>query len=277
MEYDLQTDNIISASFALVGFSLSVILLVKMVGSNLKLFVNKMMVMALISSLFLGTVDVIYKTRLLHNLSNDQLNMNSENTTLGIIASIAFPILIIGFVIVLNLRNNILIENRRILIFTRFLTFLIIITLFVYAVSNAIVIKNAELTPSSIPALIEDVGTTLNEVFVNVLDIISNIYLLFYYHKYYFSSTSVMKHLDHQMIYRRNWIYFVFFLEVTSLGLIVISVLGLYPVTIIVYLYALVLLELNTMIDFVKFDTVRNEITIADKTLYMLEDSKVEY
>ena len=55
----------------------------------------------------------------------------------------------------------------------------------------------------------------------------------------------------------------------------IIAGLNIYPMAIQGFLKFIILLEINTMIDFVKFDTVRNEITIGDQTLRLLENSAI--
>jgi len=53
--------------------------------------------------------------------------------------------------------------------------------------------------------------------------------------------------------------------------------LDIYPVTVQEFLKLVVLFEINTMIDFVRFDTVRNEIVIGDQTLYIINKSTISW
>ena len=265
--YSLFNDAIIQFANNMCIFVCCMMSMIKLFGCNVKLLANKVIILSLVSCMLLsisdGIIGILY------------LNGYTVSGIVNCLPGIFGPIYFLSFVTIVNLRNSVLIEDNRMLTFTKVLTSLIVIVTVPFAVTNSMI--NEEDTTDQLLRTITNYSAILSGILIGVLNIVSDIYLLIYYHKYYFSSNSIMKHLRFQMLYRRNWIYFVLFLEVIEITCITTAILGIYPNTTMTFLGLVILLELNTMIDFVKFDTVRNEITIGDQTIYLFDDSKDEH
>lgn len=260
-----QNDTTFELALTMVSFVYSIVLIVKLIGCNIKLIVNKLIILSLISDMIMSVTSIIINVT---NLNNIQTS-NAINLVLGIMLASSVVTNILSFILVINLRNNILIENKRTLIFTKILISVLIPLLISFFVLDVM------LTSSwTYLYLVYATGILDSIVYImlNILDLTSNVYLIIYYQKYYFNSKSIMNHLRFQMIYRRNWIYFVIFLEIISFGSVIMTALAIFPYTNSGFLSLVSLFELNTMIDFVRFDTVRNEITIGDQTVYFYEE-----
>jgi len=249
----LDKDQILSFGFQLCSFVYSVALIIKLIGN--KLFINGVISIFLLAAMSHCVVQMIL---FMNNL--DGANTLDTSITINIISISSLGVMIISFGAIIDLRNRILINNKGVL----FLSRIIIIAAVLSCIGYGIAVL---------------AGWSIRYIFggmigmcAGISDLISSIYLLLYYQKYYFKSRSIMKLLRFQMIYRRNWIYFVVFLEMMGMLSVAIIALNIYPITIQSFLKIIVLFQMKTMIDFVKFDKVRNEIIIGDQTLHMLED-----
>lgn len=253
----LHNNEVVHISFLISAVLYAITLIIKVIGSDVTLFANKMIVTVLFS--------------IIANLVTELVRIDNFYSVIimDIINIVSTFFIIFPFIFIINLRNFILIVDKKILLLTWCLILLIGLTYVIYGVANVLYIY----TSSSI---IQIAGSLIN-IFVDIFDIISNIYLLLYYNKYYFSSKSIMKYLRFQMVYRRNWIYFVIFLEIMGFFLIATAIKGIYPTTSASFLGALIFIfDVNTMIDFVKFDTVRNEIVIGDQTINLYDTIRVQ-
>jgi len=110
-------------------------------------------------------------------------------------------------------------------------------------------------------------GWAIFAMVLALYDIMSTVYLWKYYQRYFFSSKTIMNFMRPQMIYRRNWLLFVIIMDIISIVLVIIDTIGLYSESTGSFVEIVFLFQLNTMIDFVRFDTVRHEITIRDFTV----------
>jgi len=264
---NLRNDTVFQLGFSIAIVVYSVISMTKLIGS-VKSLVNRLIVLSLISFLVTSLLLIVNNTLILNNAATN----DATNLAFGAMISIFNIIGILSFIFVVNLRNNILIENKEALILTKVLIFVTVLVSIPFLPINSLVFGSPVYSNNPTYAISSSVLSTLIFVFTSILDIISNIYLLVYYKKYYFSSSSIMKHLRFQMIYRRNWIYFVTFLILISFGCIVMAALNVFSWTASTFLNLVTLLELNTMIDFVKFDAVRNEIVIGSDTIYIFDN-----
>lgn len=272
-------DYILHLAFQVCSAIYATTLSIKVIGANNKLFVNGLIIIILFSYITNSVVVIIQDTFEINKVSY-------SISTILVINTVTAAFVIFPYVFVINLRNHILIKNKIILLLTKFLVFItfisyvlnyIILDLSVVFSSNSPIKYNKIFIKFlSIMYPIGSIAKILLSVSVGILDILSVTYLLLYYKKYYFRSKSVMKYLQFQMIYRRNWIYFVIFIEIMSLGLVATSLLKIYQYPTEALVKMLILFQLDTLIDFVKFDTIRNEITIGDHTIRLLNNSEPE-
>jgi len=260
-------DNFISDCFLVAGFVYTFTLGIKVLNSNYKLFVNKLIIISIISGL------LRFLLAFFSSLSFYLFNSPYSGITLTSVGLAVSTIGLISFITILHLRNLILIRDGKMRVLEMTLYLLTVLSL-IGDIITGYMTQAAD--PTYLPSLIVSVTTSFYQIsytLIMIYDTMSNIYLFIYYQEYYFRSKSVMKHLRPQMIYRRNWVVFVIICDILCFSFIVTTALG-FIVAIGVYVPPLVLMfQLNTMIDFVQFDTVRNEITIGDHTLYLLDDS----
>lgn len=258
------SDHIIVGVF-IYTLSLSI----KVISSNYKLLVNKLLIMCIFlefinAILWLGTDWAFYYFSS-PNLAHVFLEIN-------IITGLSF---LLCLTTVLHLRNIILITNANIKIIEKGIYFLIILLIIGSVVAGFVAETFDPMLMKPSPLII--INTAFYQaVYISMIlfSILSSFYLLAYYQEYYFGSKSIMKYLQYQMVYRRNWVIFVIICEILSISFFITTLLKVIVFTSIVAPHVVFLFELNTMIDFVKFDTVRSEITIGDYTIYMLEETR---
>ena len=129
----------------------------------------------------------------------DEVDVTPIQLGVNITDTLSIGCMIIPFGIIMDLRNRILINNKKALFLTRVIIGIAILPCFGYSVG----------IPSSISSSGKDLLLLISYIFggmigicANAIDLVSSIYLLLYYRKYYFNSNSVMKYLRFQMIYR---------------------------------------------------------------------------
>lgn len=252
-------------STATQGFTFlyPITLIVKMYGFNLKLLVHKLIFLILILNIcqnVVATAYDVYQSNKLNTYTKEILDLSVST-----IATIVTP----AFAAILYLRNKILITGR-VMRYINMVLFMLLIISALIGIPLAWIWSRKSSIAATLSTILAAEGVLISYIY----DIMSAWYLLLYYKRYYFNSESVMKHLRFQMEYRRNWIRFVILIDILGLLLFIPWILNYFGGLIVIAngYQIITLLQLNTMIDFVKFDTVRNEITMNTETLYLYED-----
>lgn len=90
----------------------------------------------------------------------------------------------------------------------------------------------------------------------------------------FFGQARLIEYLYPQMTYRRNWILFVIISDVIAIVGVILSTLGIYPESTGYFLQLAFLFQVNTMIDFVKFDIIGHQIKFNDYTISTIEKNE---
>lgn len=266
-------DSIIGFALQMCTFVYSITLGIKMFNSNVKLCANQLIIISIVSNLLVSILDLISSSFMLYN------SHVSEASTMVTIGTVFTGIEITAFVILLDKRNHILIENNNIFILSRILLVIIFLSLPLDLIPYWIYVGNSSpgnalYYSSNLLFTISNVGNALLFITLGVYDTLSSICLLNYYNKYFFRTIKMIEHLYPQMTYRRNWIVFVTISDIIAISMVILSTVGIYPESTGYFLQLTFLFQLNTMIDFVKFDTVRHMITYNDYTISIEKDDE---
>jgi len=244
-----------------------------MFNSSIKLCANQLIIISIVSNLLVSILDLISSSFMLYD---SRINEASTMVTVGTVFT---GIEIVTFVILLDKRNHILIENDNIFILSRIMLVIIFLSLpldlvpyWIYVGSSSP--GSALYYSSNLLFTISNVGNALLFVTLGVYDTLSSICLLNYYNRYFFRTVNMIEYFYPQMIYRRNWIVFVIISDIIAIPMVVLSTVGIYPESTGYFLQLAFLFQLNTMIDFVKFDTVRHMITLNDYTISIEKDGE---
>jgi len=258
-------DPLISFGEHLVMCVYAVTLATKMLHTKLAMRANQLMIVSIVCSMVGSVIWMVC----------DVYELNNSNATeVGILFSIAIGFnmtMIVSLVWLLDIRNRILIPGKTALTLSRCLVALVIVSAFVVTIPFWIYtgtpVNNGNYFAPTALLNASTNGATVQAISLCVYDVISTAYLLMYYERYFFASPVVMRFLRPQMAYRRNWVIFVLVMDILTVVLVILGTVGIYPESTTSFLLLSFLFQLNTMIDFVRFDTVRHEITIRDFTV----------
>jgi len=258
-------DPLIAFGEHLVALVYSITLATKMFHTNLKMRANQLIITSITFSMVVAVLILVADV---YELNNS--NTNEVSDLFGV--AFGFQIAMIASLVwLLDIRNRILICNTKVLLASRVLITIMAISALLGTVPFWIYIGNpqdaANLYASTLLLNICNAGTAVWGISLSLYDIMSSVYLWKYYQRYFFSSKRIMDIMRPQMEYRRNWIMFVIFCDILTMVLMVVSATNTYDETTTSFLTLSFLFQLNTMIDFVRFDTVRHEITIRDYTM----------
>jgi len=247
----------------------SIIVGVKLIG-RLGTRVNRLLVLFVLTYVPFNVINVV--TSILQNFGYP-LDITTNLIIGGVMNITSTSIL----VYVMTIRNAVLMENRKVYVSAKVLAVLVIMSQTIYNIGNMAYPAPPNVwwgfeTSFSVSNSMSMVVTCL----LGLLDLVSNVYLLRYYYKYYFMSSSVMKYMRPQMEYRRNWTCFVICTDILAFVFLILNSLNIYPDTFASFGNLFEVFQVDIIVDFVKFDTIRNEITLGNDTIYMLEASKEE-
>jgi len=110
----------------------AIILSTKLINCNSKLLINKLIIVALLLNIFNSTLEVVWDLLII-----DQ-KIDFNNTVLVIIDTVNLILSFSVFSVVIDLRNRILIESQKMLLLTRFLISMTIISAIAAPVSGSL-------------------------------------------------------------------------------------------------------------------------------------------
>jgi len=258
-------DPFIAFGVHLVALVYSVTLATKMFHTSLKMRANQLIDATIVFSMVLAVLTMAADSWELSDVNGDEQ---------GVLFAVGggFEILMtFSLVALLDIRNHILIPDKRAFIISRavlgFTVTSSLITMVPFWIFIGPTQHSINYFTSTLLLNMSNVGAAMWGVGISVYDVISVVYLWKYYQRYFFGNKQVMNILGRQMAYRRSWILFVMFMDVATVVLTIIGATGIYTESTQDFLTLSLLFQLNTMIDFVRFDTVRHEITIRGYTI----------
>ena len=266
-------DLIVSFSFQLMCILYTIWLCIKMTNSKITLLSTKLIVTSLLSSLGFNILFLIYTIYCINNIIG---NIG------GILLSVAIAFYIVqcvSYLILLDRRNTILVEDNRVFTASRILLTITIPALLVSDVTfwAYVPTSNTNYFGSSILLNAANISSLVTAIGLGIYDCLSSFYLLNYYYIYFFKNAEMMKYWGFQMSSRRNWILLVMFCDIASILIAIFNALPQFSSESTGYVWQIIILfQINTMIGFVKYDVTKHEVTLPDGTKVAVSQSSSE-